>query len=114
MPSRTVRLSAQAELDFANIVAFTAETFGARQARRYATLITEAAGALAEGPAPPGSREREEIGPGVRTLHIARRGRLARHFLVYRLGADGAVEIARILHDSMELRRHLTNFEGAP
>ena len=40
-------------------------------------------------------------------LHLARPGRRARHFPLYRIAADGHIEIGRLLHDSMQLRRHL-------
>jgi toxin ParE1/3/4 len=30
-----------------------------------------------------------------------------RHFLLYRIRADGQVEIGRVLHDSMDLEPHL-------
>ncbi len=52
------------------------------------------------------SRAREEIHPEVRTLHIARRGRKARHLILYRVTTN-TIDVGRLLHDSMELRRHL-------
>ncbi len=30
-----------------------------------------------------------------------------RHVLLYRVRADGAIEIARVIHDSRELERHI-------
>jgi plasmid stabilization system protein ParE len=30
-----------------------------------------------------------------------------RHFLIYRVNRAGIVEIARVLHDSMDLPRHI-------
>jgi toxin ParE1/3/4 len=45
--------------------------------------------------------------PGLRTLHIARRGRRGRHFLMYRVAQATTIEVVRILHDRMELTRHL-------
>ncbi|MGD9965645.1 MAG: type II toxin-antitoxin system RelE/ParE family toxin [Hyphomonadaceae bacterium] len=47
--------------------------------------------------------EREEIGSGYRTIHLARPGR---HLILYRVEGT-AVLIVRILHDSMELSRHV-------
>lgn len=35
------------------------------------------------------------------------RVRRPRHFLLYRMRSDGDVEIARVLHDRMDLERHL-------
>lgn len=102
-----IRLSATAELDFANIVKWTAETFGERQSRLDADAIFRAIGALSEGPAVLGSKSREEIRPGLRTLHIARDGRRGRHLLLYRATSGQIIEIVRVLHDQMELERYL-------
>lgn len=101
-----LRLSAEAEHDFIAVFRWTAQRFGILQARRYRGLILSAIEELQAGPDLPGSKARDEILPGVRTLHVARRGRPARHFLIYR-AVDGRIEILRILHDSMELSRHL-------
>ncbi|HMA74240.1 MAG TPA: type II toxin-antitoxin system RelE/ParE family toxin [Xanthobacteraceae bacterium] len=102
-----VRLGAAAELDFANILKWTTENFGAQQSRRYREALVEAIGELASGPDVAGSNARDEIMPGLRTLHVARRGRRGRHFLLYRIPRGKVIEIVRILHDRMDLRRHL-------
>lgn len=102
-----VRLGAAAELDFANIIRWTVENFGARQSRLYRDTLLQAIGELANGPDIVGSKARDEITRGLRTLHVARHGRRGRHFLVYRVAAERTIEIGRILHDGMELQRHL-------
>jgi toxin ParE1/3/4 len=102
-----VRLGAVAELDFANILKWTNENFGPRQARIYRDTLMQAIGELANGPDVPGSRARDEIVPGLRSLHVARRGRRGRHFLLYRAVEGRIIEIGRILHDQMDLQRHL-------
>src|SRR6202790_4272596 len=102
-----VRLGAAAELDFANILKWTTENFGARQSRRYRDTLVQAIGALADGPDVAGSKARDKTMRGLRTLHVARHGRRGRHFLLYRVAPGGIIEIGRILHDSMELERHL-------
>src|SRR5438552_13854607 len=94
-----VRLGAAAELDFANILKWTAENFGPRQTRVYRDTIVRAIGELADGPDVAGSRSRNEILHGLRTLHVARDGRRGRHLLMYRVSGAGTIEIARILHD---------------
>jgi toxin ParE1/3/4 len=101
-----VRLGAQAELDFANILQWTATNFGARQTRLYRDVLMRAISELAKGPDVAGAKERDDILPGLHTLHVARHGRRGRHLLLYRIG-DRTIEIARILHDSMDLRRHV-------
>ena len=102
-----VRLGAAAEVDFANILKWTTENFGARQSRVYRDTLVQAIGELANGPDVVGSRARDEIMAGLRTLHVARRSRRGRHLLMYRAAPNSTVEIVRILHDRMDLRRHV-------
>ena len=101
-----VRLGAVAEVDFANILKWTVENFGARQSRIYRDTLIQAIGELADGPDAAGSKARNEIMAGLRTLHVARRGRRGRHFLLYRAAPGSTIEIVRILHDGMDLQRH--------
>jgi toxin ParE1/3/4 len=56
-----VRLGAAAELDFANILRWTTENFGARRSRIYRDTLVQAMGELAEGPDVAGSKARDEI-----------------------------------------------------
>jgi toxin ParE1/3/4 len=51
-----VRLGAAAEVDFANILKWTSENFGARQSRVYRDTLVQAIGELTEGPNVAGSR----------------------------------------------------------
>src|SRR6266567_5572205 len=76
-----VRLGAAAEVDFANILKWTTENFGARQSRVYRDTLVQAIGELADGPDTVGSKARDEIMADLRT-------------------------IVRILHDRMDLQRH--------
>jgi len=102
-----VRLGRRAEQDYRDILRWTEKSFGAAQAQSYAQTISLAVQALAAGPDTLGSKLREEIGPGIRTLHIARNGRKGRHFLVYRVGGDRTIDLIRLLHESMDLQRHV-------
>jgi len=102
-----VRLAAVAEVDFANILRWTTEKFGTRQAAIYRDTLLQAIGELANGPDVPGSKARNEIMRGLHTIHVARHGRRGRHFLLYRVVEGRIIEIGRILHDQMELQRHL-------
>jgi toxin ParE1/3/4 len=106
-PKWRVRLSAAAELDFANIVKWTAENFGTRQSRLYRDTPLWAISELADGPDVAGSKARDEIMRDLRTLHVARHGRRGRHFLMYRVTPRRIIEIVRILHDRMDLQRYL-------
>ncbi len=102
-----VRLGAAAEVDFANVLKWTTENFGARQSRVYRDTLVQAIGKLADGPDVVGSKARDEIMAGLRTLQVARRGRRGSHFLMYRAAPNSTIEIVRILHDKMDLRRHV-------
>jgi toxin ParE1/3/4 len=102
-----IRLGTAAELDFANILKWTTENFGARQARLYRDILARAIGELADGPEVAGARRRDEIMQGLRTLHVARHGRRGRHFLLYRAAPGRIIEIVRILHDAIDMQRHL-------
>ena len=103
----TVTLTAAAEADFQDIIAWTQEQLGDRQARLYAEILSSAIVALVEGPATIGSRERREVGEGLFTLHVARNGRKGRHFVLFRVRrGKRQVEILRLLHDAMDLRLH--------
>jgi toxin ParE1/3/4 len=102
----TVRLGQQAEQDYVEILQWTVKTFGEGQANNYAETIALAIEALEGGPDVLGARAREDIQPGIRTLHVARQGRAGRHFVVFRAtGSD--IDVLRLLHDSMDLPRHL-------
>lgn len=105
-----VRLSATAEADFHDIIRWTFEKFGEKQARAYADVLSSAIGALADGPRPLGAQERVDIAPGIFTLHVAREGRKGRHFVMYRVDRSGnasTIDVLRLLHDAIDLQRHL-------
>jgi toxin ParE1/3/4 len=101
-----IRVGTEAEHDFARILKYTNDTFGRRQADVYKATLLEALSALDAGPDVLGSIAREEIRPNLRT-HVARRGRRGRHFIMYRAAQDHVIEVVRILHDAMDLARHL-------
>lgn len=108
--SWTVRLSATAEADYRQILRWTVENFGTDQARSYADTLSSALKALSAGPAIVGVKERPEIGDAISTLHVARNGRKGRHFVVFRAGCNqgnSVIDVLRLLHDSMDLERHL-------
>lgn len=107
-----VRFSTAAELDFADILKWTTENFGPRQSRIYRDTLIQAIGALVEGPDAASSKAREEIMPGFRTLHVARRGRRGSHFLMYRVATNRTIEIVRIVHDRMDPQHHIPSPPG--
>ena len=106
----TVRLTVAAEADFAEILRWTVDRFGEAQARIYAETISAALNDLAAGPTGVGTSKRDDILKGIFTLHIARKGRNGRHFVMFRVGRAPdrkVIEVLRLLHDAMDLQRHL-------
>lgn len=56
------------------------------------------------------ARRRDEIRENLMALHVARRGRKGRHFVLFRIlqeDDDHIVQVLRILHDAMDLPRHI-------
>ncbi len=102
-----VRLGVEAEKDFVRILKYTADTFGEWQASIYKAKLTDAIAALESGPDAPGSVSRDEILPNLRSLHVARHRRGGRHFIMYRATTGQVIEVVRILHDAMDLARHI-------
>lgn len=102
-----VRLASRAEQDFFEIVQWSAANFGHQQAAVYAETLSLAIGALADGPEVSGVKRRDEIGNGIMTLHVNRQGRKGRHFVVFRVGGASTIDVLRLLHDSMDLVRHV-------
>jgi len=103
----TLRLSNQAVRDIAEALAFTLQQFGEKQRLIYQTIVRDALEELATDPENPRSKQRPEIHPDAWTMHLGGRGKRARHLLLYRIKNNGFVDIARLLHDSMEIERHL-------
>ncbi len=50
--------------------------------------------------------------PGLRTLHVARHGRRGSRFLMDRVAPKSTIEIVSILHDRMDLKRHVRSAPG--
>ncbi|MFT4297213.1 MAG: type II toxin-antitoxin system RelE/ParE family toxin [Micropruina sp.] len=110
------RLSAAAQSDVAGILAWSQEQFGESARKRYQALLSAALRDVAAQPEGIGAIRRPELGDDFVTWHL----RLSRnhvpstvgtvqrprHLLVYR-HVESVVEVVRVLHDSMELSRHL-------
>jgi toxin ParE1/3/4 len=104
----TVRLTAAAEKDFQGIIEWTIAQFGEAQALAYADTLALALEALSEGPSLREATRRDDIVKGLCSLHVARRGRKGRHFIMFRAASQGGdvIEVLRLLHDSMDIPRH--------
>lgn len=114
---RTVILAPAAEDDLASILVWSRETFGEMARQRYAALLAQAITDVARDPSRAGVHEAGEIIAGLCVYHIVhsrRSGNAAaarvaapRHFLVFRLRHETTLEVVRVLHDSMQLSRHV-------
>jgi len=104
MASR-IRISSPAQRDIEEVLAWTLREFGEQQYDEYRELIHQAL--LDVSRHPERAKHRPEIHEQARTFHIERTGRRARHLLLLRIGDNGIVEIAQLLHDAMDLRSHL-------
>jgi toxin ParE1/3/4 len=110
------RLSEAAQGDIVEVLGWTHERFGETVRLRYENLIVAALRDVAAAPERPGSLARPELGARVRSWHlrlsrahvepVVNVVRRPRHFLVYRF-EPGLAEVGRVLHDAMELVRHL-------
>lgn len=99
-----IRLHPLAEEDIADVLAYTLERFGLQQCRLYEQLIEEALARVAQRP---GSGREFPDRPGFFLTSIRSRGRRASHQLLYRVIEEERVEILRLLHDSMDVSRHI-------
>lgn len=106
-PVWAVRLAEKAEHDLLDALVWTTDQFGALQADDYLETLTLALEALTDGPNIVGSKVRDDIGLGIRTLHVARLGRKGRHLVVFRFADGQVIDVIRLLHDSMDLAKHL-------
>lgn len=102
-----LRFSKRAARDIEAVLAHTLQEFGQQQYEVYKELIRLAMVDIAADPNRPSARRHPDLRPDCRLFHIARPGRNARHFFLYRLIGDRLVLVGGLLHDSMDLRRHL-------
>lgn len=112
-----LRLSLAVERDIVDILVWSQSQFGVAARRRYERLIVLGLSDIADDPFRPGSSSRPELGARVRSWHLRNSRRRAaaagvivarpRHFILYRFADPDLVEVGRLLHDAMELRRHL-------
>ena len=105
--TRKIHLSPRTRCDIEQALDWTLSAFGEKKRDQYIQLIGQALDEIAANPNNPGSRTRADLHPNARAFHIGRRGKRARHLFVYMEAADGVVEIARLLHDSMDARLHV-------
>jgi len=91
------RLSLLAEEDLFKIISTTIESWGNEQAKVYAQTIDAALLKLAQYP--DFGRERNEIYNGARSFPVEK------HIVFYQVSYIG-IDVARILHQRMDLSKH--------
>lgn len=109
------RLSRPAQADLAHILATSAERWGIEATHRYAAILAAAMRKVAADPDGPTTRGRAELSKGIRSFHIRHafpddpnvKVRHPVHVLYYRAIRPGLIEIVRVLHERMELGRHV-------
>ena len=108
------RLARPAQIDLANILATSAERWGAEGRQRCAGVLAAAMRHVAVEPDGPLTRKGPELRAGIRSFHVRNvrratdRGvRRPAHVLYYRIALEGVIEVVRVLHERLEPSRHL-------
>jgi toxin ParE1/3/4 len=109
------RLARPAQTDLANVLATSAERWGAEGRQRYAAVLVEAMRQVAAEPHGPLTKKRPDLRAGIRSFHVRYAPRSAEgakvrrpvHVLYYRVAREGVIEIVRVLHEKMDPSRHL-------
>ena len=94
-------------MDIREAVAWSRRRFGTLQAERYRLAIQATTETLRQAPLGAATRARNELAPGLRSLHMRRAGQPGRHLLIYRVAEPDIVVVLRLLHDAMDIARHL-------
>ena len=111
------RLAGIAQADIVDLLAWTDENFGEIARLRYERLLVTAFRDVAAEPERINSIARPELGENVRSYHLRHSRERARtergivirprHLLLYRFARADLIGIGRVLHDAMEIDRHL-------
>ena len=99
-----------ARRDFTDIIEWTAQQFGRARAESYAALIRNGLARLRDGPDCLGTSRRDDLSPAIRLLRPIHGRQLARQVIAFRQDPEAPsdrLEVLRILHDAMDLARHL-------
>ncbi|RAI40503.1 type II toxin-antitoxin system RelE/ParE family toxin [Rhodoplanes roseus] len=114
-----IRISPRAQADLVQILSTSEARWGAAARRRYSASIAAAFRSIAAEPSSATSRDRAELSPGLRSLHlrhVCRDSRVGRpaHVVFYRAVEPDITEIVRVLHERMEPRRHVRGGRAEP
>lgn len=113
---KQLRVSAPARQELAAVLDTSGERWGEDGRLRYKALLDAAVRAIAEAPDGPLVRDRSELGPGFRSLHVrhVRRGRGVRtpvHVIYFRVTGD-VIDVLAVLHERMNAREQLAGPRG--
>ena len=113
-----LRVSHYAAEDMESILRWTMEQFGEPARLRYEALLDQALVDIASDPFRAGSAARPLVGANVRVYHISgskrrsggsqSRVKQPRHLFLYEI-VDTTVRIVRVLHERMDIERHLSD-----
>ena len=112
-----VELAAEARADLAGIITYSRRHYGAPRARAYRAALEATVRDLAGGPDAPGSTHRRDLGDEYFARHVSLRFHRGRHLFVYRVGQTHpgpTILVVRILHDAMDIARHLPPADKDP
>jgi len=93
--------SSDAIQDLINIANYTLDNWGLAQALKYNKKLENAYQKIRQNPTHTLTKARPDIRQNVRTLNVGK------HVIIYHLKNAATVEIVRILHQSMDYKRHL-------
>ena len=96
---RSFLLTTSARKDVIEIGRYTSGTWGKRQRDKYLKQLDDAFKLLARQPEP--GRDAGDIKPDYRKYNHGS------HIIFYRAGRDSKIVVIRILHNSMDVERHL-------
>lgn len=109
-------LSREARMDIDDLLGWSLAHFGSDAADRYLELIDQALMDIAENPQRPGARIQGDLPSKYWAYHlyysrqraVTKTGTVKRprHFIIYTF-SDTQLLIHRVLHDSMDIPRHL-------
>jgi len=119
---RRLILSLEGRVDVAGIPARSGDAFGQQARRRYGVLLDVALRDLLDDPKAVGSQMGPDLGVGVHIYHLRHSRQRARgagvivsdprHLIFYEYD-EAEVRVMRILHEAMDLARHIPS-SGQP
>ncbi|WP_447942927.1 type II toxin-antitoxin system RelE/ParE family toxin [Microbacterium aurum] len=108
-----LKLGEEAQADIDDVLEWSLFRFGASVRDGYHALIRATFRGIAGDPELPGSHSRDDLGQGIRTVHLrtsrnevsaeARRIANPRHFVVYRQAGE-VIQVVRLLHEASDIR----------